>query len=116
MPAAESTTRNSASRINCTSAPGPPTHGSYRSEAPLGSLIIWRLRTRACSDAGWNIDPLPARQDDVARDYVQLPFLAAVSLNHILGAYWKRLARRSIGRPMTLSLVQSKAALFAASV
>ena len=44
---------------------------------------FWRLRARACSDAGWNIDPLPARQDDVARDHAQLPFLAAVSLNHI---------------------------------
>jgi len=89
MPAAESTTRNSVSRINCTSAARSPAHRSYRSEAPLGSLRIWRLRARACSDAGWNIDPLPARQNDVARDHAQLPFLAAVSLNHILGAYWK---------------------------
>jgi hypothetical protein len=58
----------------------------------LGSLRIGaapesqRPRRYGLGKIGRNIDPPPARQDDVARDQAQIPFLAAVSLDHILGA------------------------------
>ena len=84
----------------------------------LGSLGIeaapesQRPRRYRLGKISRNIDPPPARQDDVARDQAQIPFLAAVSLDHILGAdrnrRGKRLDSRSIGRPITLSYVQSK--------
>jgi hypothetical protein len=58
----------------------------------LGSLRVGaapesqRLRRYKLGKISRNIDPPPAGQDDVARDHAQIPFLAAVSLDHILGA------------------------------
>jgi hypothetical protein len=105
--------------------PGSAASGEFFADAfgapfGLGSLRIGAApgsqRPRRCKlgKISRNIDPPPARQDDVARDHAQIPVLAAVSLDHILRA--DRKPRRSIGRPMTLSFVQSKAAFFAASV
>jgi hypothetical protein len=57
--------------------------GSLRIRAPPESQRPRRCRLGKISR---NIDAPPARQDDVARDHAQIPFLAAVSLDHILGA------------------------------
>jgi hypothetical protein len=60
------------------------THAMQRLQVKLiGGLRRHKLHRRALNG---NIDPPPARQDDVARDQAQIPFLAAVSLDHILGA------------------------------
>jgi len=77
--------------------PGSAAGGEFF-PALLGSALCWRLLgigiaaeskgARRCwpAEIGRNIDPVPAGQDDVPGNDAQIPFLAALTLDHICGA------------------------------
>jgi hypothetical protein len=44
---------------------------------------------------GWNIDPLPARQHDIARKHPQMPIFPAATFDDISGADGKTLGQRT---------------------
>ena len=86
-----------ASAVNFGALPGSAASGEFFADAfgeafRVGSLRIGaapesqRPRRYRLGKISRNIDPPPVRQDDVARDQAQIPFLAAVPFDHILGA------------------------------